>query len=104
MDYIDVNTGYEDFVNAKIYLCKTIGAVKAWLESVKLALAIGKYLGTMVDAKLSFKQQLRYARGKSSATSIAVAEKISKIPASSHTCKLFIAKVMSSTLLYAVAA
>lgn len=50
-----------------------------------------KYLGTMVDAKLSFKQHLRNARDV-------------EIGTWPYTYKLFIAKVMSSTLFYAAAA
>ena len=61
-----------------------------------------KYFGVMIDGKLNFKQHIEHTCKKASTTSMALARMMPNVGGPRHTCRLLIAKVVSSIMLHAV--
>ncbi|CAD7093684.1 unnamed protein product [Hermetia illucens] len=63
--------------------------------------SVVKYLGVMIDAKLSFKGHLDYAREKAANASSSLARMMPNVGGPKYSCRLLIAGVVRSILLYA---
>ncbi|CAD7080109.1 unnamed protein product [Hermetia illucens] len=59
-----------------------------------------KYLGVVIDRKLSYKQHVQYVCDKSSKASMALARMMPNVGGPRHTSRLFIARVVTSIMLY----
>ena len=60
-----------------------------------------KYLGVMIDGKLSYKAHVQYVYDKASTASVALARMMPNVGGPRHASRLLIARVVSSILLYA---
>lgn len=61
-----------------------------------------KYLAVMSNAKLNFKQHVKYSCEKAFTESMTLARKMPYLERRRHTCTLPVARMVSSILLYAI--